>query len=273
VDVMQKPESRRARVNDRRGAIMRAVLSDGSMRIEDLAQQFNISLMTAHRDLDELESRGILRKTRGVAVASSTSLVESTYAYREGRQRAEKEALVRECMNYIEPGQAIVLDDSTTVRYIAQFLHSRTPLTVVTNALPLMNELRDVRDLTLIALGGTYYHWCSAFMGLPTIQGMSRLRTDTAIMSTAAIVDDQCFHQEQETVDLKRAMFDSTARRILLADHTKFEKRALYGLFQLSDFDMVIVDHATPEEHVSRLRAKGVNVVIAGPVASSQRIS
>ena len=274
MDAKRTPQGpRQSRINERRDAVMHAVLADGSVRIEDLAQQFGISLMTAHRDLDNLESRGILRKSRGVAVATSTSLVESSDTYREGRQQSEKEMLVRTCMEYIEPGQSIVLDDSTTVRHIAQFIHTRTPLTVITNALPLINALRDIRGVTLIALGGTFYNWCNAFMGHPTVQEISSLRADTVIMSTAAIVDDECFHQQQETVDLKRSMFDSAAKRILLADHTKFEKRALYGLFHLTDFDMVIVDQKTPEEHISRLRAKGVNVVIARPDALGARVT
>ena len=53
-----------------------AVITEGAIRIEDLAERFEISVMTVHRDLDELESRGLLRKDRGVATAASTALVE-----------------------------------------------------------------------------------------------------------------------------------------------------------------------------------------------------
>ncbi|MGH3950115.1 MAG: DeoR family transcriptional regulator, partial [Pseudonocardiaceae bacterium] len=79
---------------------------------------------------------------------------------------------------------------------------------------------------------------------------------------------DACFHQMQETVDTKRAMFDSAATRVLLVDHTKFARRALHALAPLAEFDHVIVDWRTPTEHVDRLRQKGVDVVVAPPIST-----
>jgi DeoR/GlpR family transcriptional regulator of sugar metabolism len=238
-------------------------MAEGAVRIEQLAERFEISLMTVHRDLDELELRGLLRKSRGVATALSTSLVESSDVFRLGRERAEKDALAQAAMEFIEPGQAIFLDDSTTVLHMAKLLQDKAPLTVITNVLTLMNELNGARGISLLALGGTYYNWCSAFMGRMTNDAIQKLRADTFIMSTSAITDDVCFHQTLETVDTKRAMFDAAATRILLVDHTKFEKRALHALAHLTEFDLVIVDWLTRQEDISRLREQGVRVVIA----------
>ena len=101
-------------------------------------------------------------------------------------------------------------------------------------------------------------------MGRVTTESIDQMRADVFIMSSAAIVDDMCFHQSQETVDTKRAMFEASALRVLVVDHTKFDKRALYRLAALHEFDHVIVDSATSEAHVERLRARGVRVTVAG---------
>ncbi len=58
-------------------------------------------------------------------------------------------------------------------------------------------------------------------------------------------------------------MFESAAKRVLLADHTKFERRALHHFAALQEFDAVIVDEDIPISHLSRLRSKGVNVIVA----------
>jgi DeoR/GlpR family transcriptional regulator of sugar metabolism len=224
-----------------------------------------------HRDLDELEARGLLRKSRGVASAMSTSLVESSDVYRLHRQLREKKALARAAMQFVEPGQAIFLDDSTTVLQMAELLPQRAPLTVITNVLTLMNALTGARGISLLALGGDYYNWCSAFMGRMTTAAISTLRADIFIMSTAAITDDTVFHQTAETVDVKRAMFDASARRILLVDHTKFERRALHSLAKLSEFDIVIVDEQTGPEHITRMRSQGVHVVVAPMGADGEK--
>lgn len=238
-------------------------MAEGAVRIEDLSERFQISVMTVHRDLDELEGRGLLRKDRGVATATSTSFVESSDVYRSSRQLLEKESLALAALEVIEPGEALILEDSTTVLHLARHLPAKAPLTVITNVSTVLNELSNVRGLTLLALGGQYYNWCSAFMGRITTQALANLHADTFIMSTSAIVNDVAFHQALETVDVKRAMFDAADRRILLADHTKFDKRALHALLPLADFDLVILDAATDQSHVDRLRSRGVNVLVA----------
>lgn len=255
--------SRQERQTDRRNAITEAVMAAGSIRITELAERFEISTMTVHRDLDELESRGLLRKNRGVATALSTVLVESSDVYRASRELPAKRALAAAALEFIEPGQAIMLDDSTTTLHLVPHLHEKRPLTVITNTLTVMNELRSVTGITLLGLGGQYYNWCSAYMGRITTAAIAGLRADVLVMSTSAITDGVAFHQTMETVDVKRAMFDAASKRILLADHTKFDKRALHAMQPLADFDAVIVDAATDKRHVADLRQSGVNVVIA----------
>jgi DeoR/GlpR family transcriptional regulator of sugar metabolism len=252
-----------SRQEERRRAISEAVMAEGAVRIEELAERFGISQMTVHRDLDELEARGLLRKSRGLASALSSSLVESSDVYRSGQQTAEKQALAHAALALIEQGQSVFLDDSTTVLQMAKLLPSKGPLTVITNVLTIMNELKGVRGISLVALGGNYYNWCSAFMGSITNEAIAKLRADVFVMSTAAIIDDVAFHQALETVATKRSMLDSSATKILLADHTKFHKRALHAVADLTEFDVVIVDWQTSKEDRNRLKSKGINVVVA----------
>ncbi len=269
-------DSRHARQLARRQLIAEAVMAEGTMRIEDLTERFGISLMTAHRDLDELVSRGLLRKTRGIVSAAPTSLSESSELYRFSRQAAEKKAIAAAAAAYVEPGQAAFFDDSTTVLQMVPHLPARVPLTAITNSLTLMNELKGLRDLTLLGLGGQFQNWCNAFMGPVTASEIRRLRADRVFLSMAAITDNMVFHQSPEMADVKRAMFDSAAVRILLADHTKFERRALHAMGALDEFDVVIVDEGTPHATVAGMRMRGITVVVApavqgvsvGPVAT-----
>lgn len=256
-------DSRHARQIARRQMIAEAVMAEGTMRIEDITDRFGISLMTAHRDLDELASRGLLRKSRGLVSAAPTSLIEASNVYRSTRQAAEKQAIAAAAAAHVEPGQAIFLDCSTTVLQMAPHLAAKVPLTAITYALPMMNALREVRDITLLGLGGQYYNWCNAFLGHITTMEIRRLRADVAFLSLSAINDGLAFHQSPEMVETKRAMFDCAAKRVLMADHTKFERRALHAMCALDEFDVVIVDDATPARTIDAIRARGVNVEVA----------
>jgi DeoR/GlpR family transcriptional regulator of sugar metabolism len=251
------------RQSERHDAITELVMNAGSMRIEDLTDAFGVSMMTVHRDLDTLAAQGVLRKSRGVVTAVATSLFEASTEYRTRQNIAEKEAVARAAFDLVEPGQAVILDDSTTGLYLAQLLPERQPLTVITNFQRVLDALTGHPGITLISLGGQYYQWCDAYMGSVSINALHELRADIFFMSTSAITDDICFHQHHDTVLVKRAMLEAAGRRILYVDHSKFGQRALHALVKLTEFDTVIVDSRTRTEDVTRLQQSGVSVVVA----------
>src|SRR5574340_1716953 len=100
--------------SERHDAITEILLRAGSMRIEELDDRFGVSTMTIHRDLDTLAAKGILRKSRGSVTAVATSLVEASIEYRTRQHQAEKQAIAHAAFELVEPGQAVILDDSTT---------------------------------------------------------------------------------------------------------------------------------------------------------------
>ena len=281
VDVATGPEKpqlqHNLRQSERRDAITELVLTAGSMRIEDLVEIFGVSTMTIHRDLDTLDSQGYLRKSRGTATAVATSLFESSTDYHARQHRADKESVARAAFEFVEPGQALILDDSSTGLYLAELLPQRQPLTVITNFQRVLTQLVGNPGIALIALGGQYYQWCDAFMGNLTLDALKALRADVLFMSTPAIIDDICFHQHNEAALVKRAMFESAAQRILMVDHSKFSQRALHRHIALEEFDAVIVDAHTSADDISRLRDKGIHVMVGeqptGPVIPALRSS
>jgi DeoR/GlpR family transcriptional regulator of sugar metabolism len=251
-----RPRERRARIVD-------LVTAHGSVRIDDLATALGVSLMTVHRDLDELITQQLLAKVRGAATVLPSVLYESGVPVRLARQSRQKEAIARAALGYIESGQAVMLDDSTTGVYLARLLPSRVPATVITNFLTVMRELSAKPGIRLIGLGGTYYDWADAFMGAMTIDAINGLRADIVVMSTSAISDGVCYHQSQDTIAFKKAMLQAAEFKVLYVDHTKFTRRALHALVPVSAFDQVIVDDETPVEIVEQIRTRGTAVEVA----------
>jgi DeoR/GlpR family transcriptional regulator of sugar metabolism len=254
--------TRQDRRTERQNAIAEAVMQQGSARIEDIAERFKISVMTAHRDLDELQARGLLHKSRGAATALASTLVESSVVYRQTQRLELKRSLAAAALPYVQEGQSIFLDDSTTVHQIIPMLADRAPLTVLTNSLIAINEVTKISGISVVALGGEYHPWCASFMGRVTNQAIAGVRGDLVLMSAAAIIDSRVYFQASETVDTKRAMLDAAATKVLLADHSKFSARALHALAGLDEFDQVIVDQGVPAAAVRSLRQRGIDVAV-----------
>lgn len=249
--------------DDRLHAITELVLNAGTIRIDDLAEVFQVSSMTIHRDLDFLDQKGILRKTRGAATAVASSLFEASPEYRIRQSRESKDAVARAAFALIEPGQAVMLDDSTTGLHLAQMLPEKQPLTVITNFQRVVDLLIDHPGIQTIVTGGQYYKWCEAYMGTISLNALHTLRADIVFMSSPAVTHGTCYHQHHDAVLIKQAMIDAAEKKVLYLDHSKFTMRALHAHLKVGDFDTVIVDDKTDQKYIDEIRETGVELIIA----------
>jgi DeoR/GlpR family transcriptional regulator of sugar metabolism len=261
---VEDPAPRRRQGHDeRRESIRSRVVDEGFVRIEELAADLEVNPMTIRRDLDFLQGQGWLRKVRGGATAQPSSVHHGDVRHRSRAMAAEKEQLARCALGAVRPGQALMLDDSTSAHALAALLPERAPLTVITNFLPILQTLAGSPGIDLICLGGAYYPAYEAFLGLRTVDGIASLHADHLFMSTTAVTRGHCYHQSQETVHVKRALMQACDRRTLLVDHTKFTRRGLHQLAPLTAFDRVVVDAGTTPAQLAGLRDLGVDVRVA----------
>jgi DeoR/GlpR family transcriptional regulator of sugar metabolism len=255
------PEQRQERIAE-------LVLKQPFIAAKDLAERFDVSLMTIHRDLDELEAHGVLRKVRGGATPQASSLFESNVRYRLTVASEEKQALAQAALLQIEPGQAVLIDESTTGLALARLVPARVPLTVITNSLSVMQELRSVRDIKLIVLGGDYWPRHEAFCGLACEAAVSALRADVLFMSSTAISGGVAYQPDQDMAIAKRAMIAAAGRRVLLVDHSKFGRVALHRLAPLTAFDLVMTDDGIDDAGLRQLQEAQVAFEVVGRQSS-----
>jgi DeoR/GlpR family transcriptional regulator of sugar metabolism len=251
------------RQEKRLDAIAELVLASGTLRIDELSEVFSVSSMTIHRDLDLLDQRGILRKTRGAATAVASSLFEASTEYRIRQSKQAKKSLALAALALIEPGQSVMMDDSTTGLHLARLLPEKLPLTVITNFQRVADLLIDNPGIQTIMTGGQFYRWCDAYMGTIALNAVHSLRADIVFMSSPAVTNGVCYHQHHDTVLLKQAMIESAEHKVLYLDHTKFKMRALHAHLKISDFDTVIVDSETAPENISQIEDTGVRLIVA----------
>lgn len=247
----------------RRREISHHVLSEGSASASDLAERFGVSPMTIYRDIDELEREGVLRKFRGGVTAQPSGVFESNVAYRKKAMRAEKEALAAKALTLVEPGMSVMVDDSTTALELVRLLPRIEPLTVVTNFREALNLLAEERGLHLMALGGDYDPSHDSFLGVPCVEAIEALRVDLCFVSTSSVHGDHAFHQEQRIVAVKRAMLAASGRNVLMIDHSKIGRTALYRLAPLTAFDLVLIDDRVPPDVLRSLDESGVPYEVA----------
>lgn len=261
------PNRPRERKTDaRRRLIRERVIADGPCSAQELATAFDVSIMTIHRDLDELERRGVVRKFHGGVTAQPSGVFESQLSYRMTSKSVEKSAIARAALRYVEPGMSVMLDDSTSILHMLPGLAERTPLHVATTFLTALRRLADLTadsDITVIGLGGTYDLSHDSFVGMQCVEQISGIRADVLFTSTSAVSTTDAFHQEERIVAIKRAMVRAATKRYLLVDNTKLGRVALHKIVPLGDFDLIITDaHADPAV-LSAWDASGIHYEVA----------
>ncbi|MER5391358.1 DeoR/GlpR family DNA-binding transcription regulator [Saccharopolyspora sp. NPDC002686] len=236
----------------RQQKIIDHVVAQGFASAAELSELTGVSLMTVHRDLDDLVTRGLLRKYHGGVSAQPSTVFESSSDFRLHTHTAEKEALARDALQFITPGMSVMLDDSTTALALARLLPDVGPLTVVSNYRQVQETLRDVPDIRLIGLGGEYSRTHDSYLGLPCQEMINAFSVDIVFLSTSAMNARLTFHQEQEIVLVKRAMLASATTKVLMMDASKVARSALHQFAPVSAFDHVLLagelDSALVEE-------------------------
>ncbi len=247
----------------RRRLVREHVLREGYARLEDLAQRFEVSVMTMHRDLDALEADGWLSKIRGGATANPSALVEAGVDERRVSMQREKVAIAAEAASLLGHGQTVLLDDSTTALALVDHLLKRPPMVVGTNFLTALAALGELSATELILFGGSYHQHQQSFMGMHTVEAIRQVHADLLFMSTTALSGGRLLHRSEETVTVRKALMGSSAHTVLLVDHAKFGRPAPHVLCEVGDFDTIVVDAGVDEDDLAVLRGACDDVRVA----------
>jgi len=218
-----------------------------SATVAELASLTAVSLMTIHRDVDDLALRGILRRSRGSVSVLPSSIFESSSEFRMQMQNSEKTALAMGALEFVEPGMSVMLDDSTTVLALARLLPGVGPLTVITNYRQAIEALRDSPGIRLIVVGGQYSKTHDSFIAMPGWESVGAYAVDVVFQSTSSMGPRMTYHQEQDIVFMKRSMLRSGTRRVLMMDGSKVGRTSLHHYVPVSEFtDVILTDDVDP---------------------------
>jgi DeoR/GlpR family transcriptional regulator of sugar metabolism len=258
-----------ASAGDRQSLIRDRVHSEGSVTVDQLVSLLGVSRMTVHRDLDVLEADAVLRKVRGGATALRSSLFESDYPFRLTSSVAAKNAIGRAAATFVDGGQAVICDESTTTMAALRAIEASESITVITNCFPMMQYVNESTKHRLIGLGGDFVTRYQAFLGIVCEQAITNIYADVLLASCSAVRGSSTYHQDQQIVAVKRAMIKSAPTRLLLLDSSKVGVGALYHLGEIGDFTHLITDDGTPETLLDQARESGLEVVVAPVLESS----
>ncbi|PZE63528.1 DeoR/GlpR family DNA-binding transcription regulator [Curtobacterium sp. MCBD17_021] len=258
---------------ERHEAITAALQSAGRVSVAGLAEHLDVTTETVRRDLDALETLGVLRRVHGGAVpVDRSSLVELSVAEREGQHGPEKTAIARAAMRLVPPTftGSIALDAGTTSGAVAMELARWTPadagttITVITNSVPIASTLQHSAHVELHLLGGRVRGVTSAAVGTATVDQIGALRPDVAFVGTNGLsAGFGLSTPDEHEAAVKGAYVRAARRSVVLADAAKHGVEALMRFARLDEVDTLVTDQAPPADLAGALADADVEVVVA----------
>lgn len=234
----------------------------GVVTVAELGQLLAVSDMTIRRDLALLERQSFLRRVHGGAVAYLQNNGDKSFLYRTRRADPQKQIIGWLAAQLVNDGDRIILDAGTTTLQLANNLSCKNQLTVITNNIPVANELAQCGNILIILLGGIVKHNESCTVGNMVRQSLSLLSADKYFLSaTNFSLRMGAMETDMAETEVKQAMLRSASQTILLADSTKFDVSALIQVAPLQQIHKIVCDDGLPPEAMRAIEAEGVQVI------------
>jgi DeoR family glycerol-3-phosphate regulon repressor len=247
--------------HERQLQIAEVIRQEGEVSVEALALRFEVSAETIRRDLTLLVESGRVQKVHGGA-RRPRLVVEASFSERLESETTAKTRIGRRLAEAVEPGETLFIDTGSTTLAAAEFLAAIPRLTVITNSCRLAERMaRAGSDASIYLLGGRYHADNAETTGPGAIEQVRAFQADRAVITVAAVlpeigVMDASFEEAQ----VARAMIANARSLTVLADHTKFGRRAAFSVCQCREIDQLISDQQLDRENREALTSLGVDV-------------
>jgi len=247
---------------ERRAKIVELLQKSGKVTVAELARILKVSQMTIRKDLDLLEQDGELLRTHGGAILPTHSKSEWNFIRKIHQMENEKRAIAAKAVTFIEDGDTVIIDSSSTNYYLALEVAKRNwkHLTVVTDNVFIAEKLME-GHVDVLVLGGVVRENSLSLVGPWAMRFLEEIHVDKAFLGTTGVSKEKGFMTPNLVeAEVKRQMVKSSNKVIIVTDWTKFKRQAFASFALIEEVDMVITDRGIDAVCEEMLVEKGVRV-------------
>lgn len=249
----------------RQGSILAALEGNPALRVNQLAESLAVSTETIRRDLAELDQAGRLSRTYGGAVVASNRF-EPLLNDRLLLKVPERRAIARRALEEIADEEALLLGGGATMLQFARALRGiDRRLTVITPAWAIALELSSNPLIEIVLLPGTLEAQERIVCGPDTIRALERYRAPVVLMGASGVSGEGVSEAMLGAGEVYAAMLRSAERSFILADHGKFDKRALVLLTPWHDAMTLVTDREPEGALLAAIRKGGATLSLPKP--------
>jgi len=246
----------------RHSDILKEVNEKDHVLVQELCEKFNVSSVTIRKDLNYLESLGLLFRNHGGASKQVRYAYEKNVDEKESINVEAKEYIAKKALSLIRENDCIIMASGTTMHYLARKLVNFGPLTVLTSSLRVAIELCNNPNINIIQLGGEVRKSSTSIVGSISETILKQFSCNTPFLGVDGIdMDFGISTSNAAEAHLNQLMMECSEKVVLLADSSKLNKKGFGKIAPIEDIDYLITDNVISSEDQTKLEEAGVFVL------------
>jgi DeoR family glycerol-3-phosphate regulon repressor len=250
-------------LNPRQRSLLDAVRLKGTISVEELAVQLDVTPQTVRRDVKLMEEAHLLARYHG-GVGLPSSVRNIDYSQRQVLGSEAKQRIASAVAARVPNGCSLLINIGTTTEAVARALACHKGLHVVTNNLNVAAILAGNADCEVIVAGGVVRARDRGIVGEATIDFIRQFKVDIGIIGISSIDEDGTLRDfDAREVKVAQAIIEQSREVWLVADHDKFGRKALVRMAELTQIDVLFTDAPPPAAFKRVLQQAKVRLVVA----------
>lgn len=248
-------------MSKRDATILEVLTSEGELEVSHLSKLLGVSEVTVRKDLDALQSKGLVMRRHGHAMLSNPNDVGGRLAY----HYEEKLVIAHAAAALVPNGSTIMLESGSCCALLARELaDTKEHVTIVTNSAFVAGYVRDSARVTCMLLGGAYQRDTQVMVGPLVRTCAQEFYVDRLFIGTDGWIEGVGFtNADQMRAEAVRSMADSAAEVVVLTESEKFGRRGAIPMRLPGKRLSVVTDSRLTPEWRESLEQSGVSVITA----------
>ena len=248
-------------MKNRGNEILELLTKDNKIEVSHLAEELGVSQVTMRKDLDTLESKGVIKREHGFALLCSTDDINGRIAY----HYEEKRKIAQKAAGLVSNGDTIMIENGSCCALLADTLTAtKKDLTIITNSAFIAEYIRGKSNFQINLLGGIYQQDSQVMVGPMILQCVENFFVDRFFIGTDGYSTKMGFtNQDQMRAQAVRDMARQAEEVIVLTESEKFSKRGIVPLNLKDQIKAVITDSEIDSFYEAELISKRIQVIKA----------
>ena len=254
----------------RRKGLLKLLAEHTTASVDQLVGWLNSSPATVRRDIARLAERNLLVRTRGGAESlpqkkqRTFALSGETFQNNIDRCAAQKRAIARHACGLCADGDTIIINGGTTTYRMVEFLVDKR-LKILTNSFMMAERLLMTSENEIILPGGKVYREQNVILS-PFDNDISQHHyAGKMFMGVYGLSMLGLMEADPMLIQAEKRLISQAEELIVLADSSKFARKAGLILCGLNRVSCVITDTGASDAAVQMLEQSGVKVLAVAP--------